>query len=87
MDKLICGLTLFIFCSINAGAEDKVDFGICGADLKTHCSASQDEHAKHDCLSKLDESKLSQSCRDHRKKMMTKKEDTKKIDQHKGHSH
>ena len=86
MNKFICTTTVAIFLSLNAYAEEKMDFGMCSADLKTHCTASQDEHAKHDCLSKLDESKLSQSCRDHRKKMMSQA-DGKNSDEHKGHKH
>jgi len=82
--KLIC--TIAIFLSINASAEDKMNFGTCSADVNTLCSASQDEHAKHDCLSKLDESKLSKSCLDYRKKMLSQK-DNKKSDEHKGHKH
>lgn len=84
MKNLIC--TAAIFLSINVSAEDKISFGTCSADVKTLCSASQDDHAKHDCLSKLDESKLSKSCLEYRKKMMSQK-DNKKIDEHKGHKH
>ena len=86
MNKLICTAAVAIFLSINANAEEKMDFGTCSTDLKTHCSASQDEHTKHDCLSKLDESKLSKSCLDHRKKMLSQK-DGKKSDDHKDHKH
>ncbi len=86
MNKLICTIVISVFFSINVPAEEKMDFGTCSTDLKTHCTASQDEHAKHDCLSKLDESKLSRSCRDHRKKMKSKS-DGKKSDEHKGHNH
>ena len=86
MGKIIRIVMMIAFFSINAGADEKIEFGICGTDIKTHCSASQGEHAKHDCLSKLDVSNLSQACLEYRKKMLTNKNGVKN-NEHKGHKH
>lgn len=88
--QLIYTTIMFLFLSSNVYAEDKLGLGMCGADIKMHCSASHDEHAKHNCLSKVDESKLSKSCLEYRKKM-TKQDHSKISDDHKhdekGHKH
>lgn len=86
MKQLIYVTTVALLLTVNAGAEVKMNFGTCSADIKTHCSTSQDDHAKHDCLLKLEESKLSKGCLEHRKGLASKNHEH-KSEKHKDHTH
>ncbi len=66
-----------------AFSNEKIDWGVCKADIKTHCSGEHSDHETHKCLEKAGEKKISKPCQDLNHKLEGKLDSK----DEKGHKH